>query len=126
MYSLSPAVHAGVIDFEDHGAGTIIDDEYAPFLSVRVENLSSGPDVGVIFDTLHPSGGDRDLGGPFNSLNPDLPDRYTAGNVLIIHESHTCDRLRCDDPDDEGSRPAGVFFLNFSSAVTLQSIDFFD
>ena len=117
---------ADVIDFEGLAAGTIIDDEYASVFKLRVDNLSHGPDVGVIFDTLHPTGGDWDLGGPFDSNNAGLPDRYNAGNVLIIHENHTCDTLRCDNPDDEGSRPAGKFIFDFTEAVRLESIDFFD
>ena len=118
--------NAAVIDFEGLLAGTIVDDEYAPDLTVNVDNRGGGPDVGVVFDTLNPTGRDYDLGGPFDSNNPLLADNYTAGNVLIIHETHNCDSNFCSNPDDEGSRPAGTFFFDFSSAVTLQSIDFFD
>ena len=80
-------------------------------MTVTVDNRGGGPDVAVVFDTLHPSGGDLDLGGPFNSNNPELPDDYTANKVLIIHETHNCNALTCDNPDDEGSRPAGRFFF---------------
>lgn len=119
-------VHAGVIDFDDLAAGIIVDSEYSPVMTVTVDNRGGGPDVAVVFDTLHPSGGDLDLGGPFNSNNPELSDDYTANKVLIIHETHNCNALTCDDPDDEGSRPAGRFFFDFSTSITLESIDFFD
>jgi len=121
-----PLVHAATIDFDSIAPGTIIDDEYAPLVSVSVQNLGGGPDVAVVFDTLNPTGRDFDLGGPFDSNNPDLPDNYTANNVLIIHERFDCSRLTCAEPDDEGSRRAGRFFFDFSTPVRLESIDFFD
>ncbi len=126
LCAFSSLTQADVIDFDDFAKGTIIDDEYAPLLSVGVKNLGGGPDVAVIFDTLDPSGGDSDLGGPFNSNNPDLQDNYTANNVLIIHERFDCNDLTCREPDDEGSRQAGRFFFDFTSSITLESIDFFD
>ena len=121
-----PQAYADVITFEGFDAGTIIDSEYAPLLSISVDNRGGGPDVGVVFDTLNPSGGDLDLGGPFDSINPALADNFTTGNVLIIHENYTCGADTCRNPDDEGSRPAGVFHLKFDQLVTLHSIDFFD
>jgi len=118
--------NAVVINFDDLATGTIVDSEYAPLLNVSVKNLGGGPDVGVIFDTLHPTGGDADLGGPFNSSNPDFPGKLNTGNVLIIHENHNCNADSCRDPDDEGSRPAGTFFFDFGTMINLESIDFFD
>jgi len=126
LCALSPLTQAGVIDFDDLTAGTIVDNEYAPLLNVGVQNLGGGPDVAVIFDTLNPTGRDYDLGGPFNSNNPDLEDNFTANNVLIIHERFDCNNLSCREPDDEGSRQAGRFFFDFASSITLESIDFFD
>lgn len=124
--AFSPLACAHVIDFDDFEAGTIIDNEYTPLITVSADNLGGGPDVAVIFDTLHPTGGDLDLGGPFNSKNPGLADNHMPNKVLIIHETHNCDALTCDNPDDEGSRPAGRFYFDFSTAVRLDSIDFFD
>lgn len=126
LLGLAPLAHAHVIDFDSLVPGTIVDNEFAPQVSVRVENLGGGPDVAVVFDTLNPTGRDFDLGGPFNSNNPDLPDNYIANNVLIIHERFDCDGIRCAEPDDEGSRPAGRFFFEFSTPIRLESIDFFD
>jgi hypothetical protein len=116
-----------IIDFEGYAAGTIIDNEYAPAMVTSAINVSSGPDVAVIFDTLNPSGGDIDLGGPFSTNNPLLSNNYNPGNVLIIQENSAgCDAFTCSEPDDEGSRPAGGFIFEFESAVNLLSIDFFD
>ncbi len=128
---LTPLANAAVvIDFEDFVAGTIIDIEYAPLVNVSVDNKRIGaPDVGVVFDTLNPTGGDTDLMGPFNTNDVNglgLTDNFTTGKVLIIHETNNCNAFTCDDPDDEGSRPAGAFFFEFEKLVTLESIDFFD
>ena len=109
------AAHATtVIDFEGYSAGTIIDTEYAGELTMSAVNLGSGPDAAVIFDTTNPTGGDTDL----------VPIDYNPGNVLIIHETNNCDANTCDNPDDEAS--GGIFYLDFASIITLESIDFFD
>jgi len=129
-FMFAGATQAGIIDFEDYTAGTIIDDEY--FLShgvtIRGVNSSYNPDVdniGVVFDSSNYTGGDDDLAAPFYN---DALEAFNPGNILIIHEHPTeCDQYTCgDDPDDEGSRPAGYFDIVFSSQVTLNSIDFFD
>ena len=127
MACLVPTANATVIDFEGFAAGTIIDNEYDSLLfnnlNVSAENLSDGPDRAVIFDTDHFTGGDDDLAAPFNV---GLSDELSPGNVLIIHETNNCTTLICDNPDDEGSRPAGIFTFEFDFAITLESINFFD
>ena len=125
---LSPLANAStVINFDDLATGTIVDSEYASLVSISIDNLGGGPDLGVVFDSLNPTGGDTDLGGPFNTNNPDLPNGFIANNVLIIQENSAgCTTLTCATPDDEGSRPAGTFFFDFTNLVTLESIDFFD
>jgi len=125
-YYVSSAASAAVIDFESYSSGIIIDSEYAPQLTVSAVNASTGPDVAVIFDTASPTGGDTDLGGPFGTNDSNLSNNYDPGHVLIIHENNNCNSSTCDDPDDEGSRNAGTFFFDFASAITLDSIDFFD
>jgi len=130
---LGPAgASAAVLDFEGFATGQIIDDEYAlapaPGLGISAVNLSAGPDVAIIFDTANPTGGDPDLGAPFSSPDPALNQALEPGNILIIQERENCDLNAgvCRVPDDEGSRPAGVFEFVFNSPVVLQSIDFFD
>lgn len=126
---ITPCAHATVINFDDLAPGTIVDSEYASLVDIRVDNRGGGPDLGVAFDTtdLTPAGGDYDLVGPFNTYNPDLTNGFETGNVLIIQEhSYSCDGNTCGTPDDEGSRPAGTFYFEFNTVITLESIDFFD
>ncbi len=120
---------AAVIDFEDYNAGTIIDNEYEDTLGVTINGVNVAKrrsNLAVVFDTDNPTGGDYDLGAPFFN-NADL-GMLSPGNVLIIHENpRSCYyQLFCFNPDDEGSRPAGYFDIDFGDAVTLNSIDFFD
>ena len=123
-------VNAAVIDFEAFDPGRIIDDEYAPVVLIHGSNFRydvSEPRA-VIFDTSNPTGGDIDLGGPFDSNNSELADNFSPGNVLIIQERDDCDFQTgfCATPDDEGRRPAGEFEFVFSADVVLETIDFFD
>ena len=127
--AISPFAIADVIDFEDLSPGTIVDTEYASVVDISVINRGGGPDLGVLFDTTADtaSGGDTDLLGPFDSLNDALSDGFVTGNVLIIQEhDYSCNTDTCTNPDDEGSRPAGTFYFDFDSIITLESIDFFD
>ncbi|MAT92417.1 MAG: thrombospondin type 3 repeat:Cna B-type [Halioglobus sp.] len=125
LFALATSAQALVIDFEGHSAGTIIDDEYTG-LSFNGVNVARGnaSNLATIFDTTSPTGGDTDLAGPFANANLGA---LNPGNVLILHEHpHECDGTTCSDPDDEGRRPAGYFDIDFGTAVTLNSIDFFD
>ncbi|MEE4186063.1 MAG: thrombospondin type 3 repeat:Cna B-type [Gammaproteobacteria bacterium] len=125
---IDTSASAAVIDFEGFASGRIIDDEYAPAVTISARNFSAGPDFAVIFDTDNPTGGDNDLGAPFNSLNAGLTQDYRPGNVLIIQERNNCKLTAgfCTVADDEGSRPAGQIRFTFASPVILQSLDFFD
>lgn len=125
---LSQPAMAVLLDFEGFGAGTIIDDEYFTTLGISVNGVNTArggaTNLAVIFDTHAPTGGDPDLAGPFTNPTFGLG---APGNVLIIHEHPgECNGIVCSDPDDEGARPAGYFDFFFDSAVTLNSIDFFD
>ncbi len=126
------SAYGAVLDFEGFALGQIIDDEYAvapaPGTSVVAVNLSMGPNAAIIFDTGMPTGGDFDLAAPFDSMDPNLPDNYDPGNVLIIQETNDCDFVAgfCTVPDDENSMPAGEFEFTFGSPIILQSLDFFD
>ena len=124
------------IDFNDLAVGTIVDDEYAaanalaPGLSATIsatEPDGATPKLPVVFDTDNPTGGDFDLGAPFTNLNNPGLGNASPGNLLILHEHPAeCSATSCPDPDDEGARPAGRFFVTFSQDVFLESIDFFD
>ena len=48
-------------------------------------------------------------------------------NILILQESETgCGDGTCDDPDDEGSRPAGDFTFLFQETFQLFRFDLID
>jgi hypothetical protein len=138
VFASAGSASAAVLDFEfdinanSLVAGQIVDNEYAPDVTISAFNPNNGsaPDVAVIFDTTDtsPAGGDFDLVGPFDSANSALPDNYDPGNVLIIHERNDCDLQSgfCETPDDEGGRPAGEFEFVFSTDIILETIDFFD
>lgn len=126
--AVTPAGNAALIGFEDYAAGTVIDSEYFASLGVTFDgvNLARGGigNLATVFDTGSPTGGDTDLASPFSNAGLGMMD---PGHVLILHEHpRECDGTTCTDPDDEGSRRAGYFEIDFGSAVTLNSIDFFD
>lgn len=125
---ISPLATSGIINFDNYAAGTIIDDEYSLSNGVIFNGVNvarNADNLAVIFDTNNYTGGDSDLAAPFFN-NSNLGD-LSPGNVLIIHENpNTCNATICTNPDDEGRRPAGYFNIDFSEAITLNSIDFFD
>ncbi|MEM7083904.1 MAG: VPLPA-CTERM sorting domain-containing protein [Pseudomonadota bacterium] len=126
-FALSPVSFAITIDFEDIQAGTIVDNEYNILgATISAFNFDNGLDLAVVFDTENPTGGDYDLGGPFTPGPGNDLGMLSPGNVLIIQENDNCDAFSCTTPDDEGSRPAGQFVIEFDTAVRLDSIDFFD
>jgi len=70
---------AFIIDFEQFAKGTVVTDqmqsEIAPGAGVGVRISANNffhkkRDFAVVFDTRHPSGGDDDLGGPFDYVSP--------------------------------------------------------
>lgn len=119
--------NAAVLDFESFVNGQVIDTEYQPLVTISAENLSSGPDLAVVFDSTLTGTRDPDLEGAFNSDNLALEDRFNPGNILIVQENSVgCGSGICSLPDDEGSRPGGIITFDFAQAITLESIDFFD
>jgi hypothetical protein len=122
------AASAGTIDFDDVSFqhGTVIEpNQFAPLgVTITVDNFS-GPDLGVIFDTNF--GGattDPDLVDP-DHVN--FPEDEDLGFALIIQEnSKGCGDGVCNDPDDEGSRPAGKITLEFDIPLLSFGFDLID
>ena len=120
------------LDFETDAAGNpilakqIIDDEYAGFgVTILVDNVGGGPDLGVAFDSGNPTGGDTDLATPGtvgNFVPPGVPiSEATLGNLLIIQEHGAEDPgnpgFITHAPDDEGSNPAGNITFTFDGPI---------
>ena len=125
-----PSAMATVLTFDEFDNGTRIDDEYYANYGITFNgvNLDEGQDnLAVIFDTSLTNTADPDLEASFNNVNDANLGTLNPGNVLIIHENpSSCNDFTCTNPDDEGSRSAGYFSINFETGVTLNSIDFFD
>jgi hypothetical protein len=114
------------ITFQEFGLvhGEVVSDQFfADFgLTISARNDSQGPDKAVIFDSTMRGTPDLDLefaldGGPLDLFN-----------LLIIQENNDgCDADGiCDDPDDEGSRPAGALFFSFETDIVEFGFDLLD
>lgn len=121
---------AATITFDEVGTfahGSVINTQLAPFgiSSIVTTNVGGGPDLGVLFDAgFSGSTSDRDLLTPFDGGNI---SGSSNGLMLIIQEnSHGCDDGVCNNPDDEGSRSAGRFEINFSTSVLSFGFDLVD
>ncbi len=96
------------IDFNDLGTGTIVDSEFSKE-GVTISGWTNWctSDRAMIFDSAHPTGGDRDL------------HTHNLGNVLIISEdgdSH--------DPDDNAR--GGLLRFDFADGADVKSLTFLD
>ena len=106
-----------LLDWEADGsgeplpAGSWITEQYAS-IGLHISALNyTGPDKAIIFDSANPTGGDLDLETP--GYHPSNTKPYF--NILILAENDidgNGDGL-IDDPDDEGSRPAGYIDFAF-------------
>lgn len=115
--------------------GTVITDQYAAVgVRVSVDNASSGPDLGVLYNTKPGTGGDKnndrdsDLTGP-NWGNSNISDvnNYSAGNALIIQEnSYGCSDGVCNYPDDQVGRSGDGLagYITFDLDFELSSLGF--
>lgn len=131
---------ADIIDFEGLATGQIVDSEYSSIgVTIAVNNRNRGPntseafddiapgvDIGVVFDTSSPTGGDWDLATPSSGGNL---EGVSLGNILIIEENQTDgngDGIIDGPPDDEGGRPAGTIYLLFDDPISSIGFDLID
>lgn len=132
LLGLSASAWAGapggtLIDFNDQQPGTIIDNEYASRgVRISVQRTSSGPAVATLYNTNRTGEPDPDEQVPFDLGN--LAPSGPGGNVLIIPENATDSNTdgRIDQPNDEGSRPAGQFTFDFTVPVNQFGFDLTD
>ncbi len=137
VYSLclSSPVWAQVITFDEYDHGTIINNQYknSHGLTISVDNPNRSADLGVIFDSNHPTPTgndfDTDLIGPptHNWAGGNIPTT-PLGHLLIIAENNKDQNHdgKLDDPDDEGGRPAGSIYLTFDNPMTELGFDIVD
>lgn len=109
---------AVTIDFSEFVHGQEVTESQGVYIYTR--NIGGGPDLGVAFDTNATGTSDRDLefgsGWTGGNLAPDTD----LGNIMIIQENWGgCQEesgvIVCNDPDDEGSRPAGMIAFDYYS-----------
>ncbi|WP_160061596.1 PEP-CTERM sorting domain-containing protein [Psychromonas sp. L1A2] len=128
--AMMPLASATTIAFDGLDNGTIVDDEYFADYGITFNGTNAfqnESNLAVVFDSSLSNTQDGDLESPFTNINNPNLGTSNPGNILVIHEKPaTCDALTCANPDDEGNRPAGYFTIDFSEAITLNSIDFFD
>jgi len=117
------------LDFSDVGLshGSIVTSSQG--VTITTTNTGGGPDMGVVFDTNRSGTADSDLERGSGWSGGNLAPNTDLGLALIIQEhSGSCGAVSCSNPDDEGSRPAGSFALDFSSLGSFQnfSMDLID
>lgn len=121
-------VHGATIGFDSLEHGEIVNNQFDGAFGVRISavNTGGGPDLAIVFDSMRVNTSDPDLEAPFAGGN--LAGREDLGNMLIIAENAT-DRNGdglVDDPNDEGSRPAGSISLTFDTPITSFGFDLID
>jgi len=133
LLAVSPASPAAalLIDFEEFGHGDTITSSQG--VAITTTNVGGGPSLGVGFNSNLTGTSDQDLqrispgisGGETGWKSGNLAPDADLGILLIIQENTTgCGDGTCDDPDDEGSRPAGSFEFDFSAVGTFMEVEF--
>ena len=119
---------AVLIDFDELANGTQLWNQYKSSygLKIRCNNPNrDDPDRAITFDTMLDNTADPDLEFPWSGGNA-ATEKF--GNVLIIAENlidADGDGL-VDDPDDEGSQPAGHIRFVFDNPITAFGFSFID
>lgn len=152
---VAPAAASVTLDFNAIGSsdvphGTIVTTQFQSSFGVEVSGINRGggpnsPALIVAFDTFASNTADPDLQDPFqignavsNTNFPDLVDPTIPSNynqtasrfqsALIIQENgidSNNDGI-VDNPDDEGSRPAGSIFFDFDDPISSVGFDLLD
>ena len=129
---IAPLAGAGpttTFDFETLVHGEIVTNQFAPLLTISAINPNRPHDIAAAFDTSLIGTADPDLEGPpWAGGNLAISDTETQlGRALIIAENNVGagDGI-LDNPDDEGSRPAGQLIFDFAGKVTLFGFDVVD
>lgn len=122
----TPVLAAPVtIDFNSLEHGRIVNTQYSG-VTISADNDGGGPDLAVAFNTntAEDQTSDDDLLKPWDAGN--IPANTDLGNILIIQENNDVTNGIANDPDDEGSRPAGSIFFDFAFEVDSFGFDLID
>lgn len=130
VVAASAGAQAQTIDFNSLLHGEIVTNQFAPLLNISAVNPNRSFDIAAAFDTALMGTSDPDLEGPpWSGGNLAISNtKVHLGVALIIAENDTdadFDGI-LDDPDDEGSRPAGQLMLDFDQAYTRFGFDVID
>lgn len=121
---------AQTINFNTLLHGEIVTSQFSPLLTVSAINPNRAFDIAAAFDTSLMGTSDPDLEGPpWSGGNLAISNtKVHLGMALIIAENDTdadFDGI-LDDPDDEGSRPAGQLIFDFDQAYAVFGFDVID
>lgn len=127
---LAGAAHGQVFDFSSLSHGEIVTNQFSPALTVVGTNPNRSFDLVAAFDTTMLNTADPDLQGPpWSGGNLAVSNTAVSiGNALILAQDDTDannDNI-LDNPNDEGSRPAGTIDLTFGSSVPVFGLDIVD
>lgn len=123
------AAHAQDFDFETLQHGEIIAGQFAPALSLSAVNPNRGFDIAAGFDTTLMGTSDPDLQGPpwaGGNLAVSNTEVVLGIAVIIAENNIGAGDGVLDDPDDEGSRPAGQLILDFNQTYSEFGFDVID
>ena len=116
-----------ILDFNDLQTGEVVTNQYENMgIIISANNLGWGPDIAIVFDSNNPTGEDFDLASPWFGGN--IPSQTNLEKILIIAENDADsnnDGL-IDNPDDEGSRPAGSIYFDFDETMCSVGFDLID
>jgi len=128
LASSSATTHATTITFSGLSHGEILGSQFAPFLTVSAVNPNRSHDLAIVFDTTEVGTSDPDLEGPPWAGGNLAAAAVVLGNAAIIAENdgdaNNDDII--DDPDDEGSRPAGSMTFDFTASTEEFTVFGFD
>ena len=116
------------LDFEGHPAGTIIDDEYEPEITITTDDPVDHP--AMIFDTANPTGDDEDLGTPNADFGgPGIGAGGAAGQPGENSQSHDGVLIITEDgsttnPDD--NEAGGTITLTFDVPRPVYAVEILD
>ncbi|MEM9372115.1 MAG: PEP-CTERM sorting domain-containing protein [Planctomycetota bacterium] len=123
----SSLASAQTLDFSGLVHGEVVNNQFAGAgVTVSAVNPNRSFDLAVAFDTTMSGTADPDLEDPFVTGNID--GNTFLGNVLILQENDTDadgDGI-LDNPDDEGSRPAGQLIFDFDTTIASLGFDIVD